>query len=147
MVLHHQPQGHRHPLHHHITVPLRSCGRPRDHNEDATLSPRQYYPYSQCLQSIRHCSRSFDGFLDNTEFYQFSCYDVQDESPWPQAEVHVCVSMGYSRNDFHDALCVPIVSRSSCLTLCRQGLWYCVFLVDPGWISSLGQCVLVLRAS
>ena len=48
---------------------------------------------------------------------------------------------------FHDALCFSIVSRRSCSTLCRQSFWHCVFLVDPGRVSALGQCILVLRAS
>src|SRR5439155_9935889 len=87
------------------------------------------------------------GCLDNDEFNQFSGYDVQDESTGSQAEVHVCISVGYSRNDFHDALCFSIVSRRGCSTLCRQSFWHCVFLVDPGRVSALGQCILVLRAS
>src|SRR5947207_13517567 len=73
MALHYQPQRYRNTLHHYLTISLRRCRSPRDNNEDATLSPRQYHTHRKCLQSIRDRSRTFDDFLGSVSISFWFC--------------------------------------------------------------------------
>src|SRR5436190_806029 len=155
MALHYQPQRYRNTLHHYLTISLRRCRSPRDNNEDATLSPRQYHTHRKCLQSIRDRSRTFDDFLGSVSISFWFCklhHSLTNWLPgpglsWAQIEVHVCVSVGYSRNHLHDALCIPFISSRRCSPLRRQSFWHGLFLINPGRRPALGQCVLVLWAS
>src|SRR5712692_539800 len=114
---------------------------------DALLTPDRRSVYPDDWLQPRSWRSNTDDCLNNHEFCQLPRYDAQDESARAEVEVHVSFFLGHLNHDLHDALRVSFVSRSRRSTICRQGIWHGVLFLNPGRISPMGQCVLVLRAS